>query len=198
MRWSCENIWQCFPTDFFHIFILKIPLVRFKHLFIDTKPNSFLVGNHWYVCSCMRDRRVDIQTRPGRFMAVPTLYFWFSKEIVDSSPTSFFLFSPTKSAATCAGRTFSRRRRFRFSHNSTSSLSARFLFFNRKSWRQQYSFWEEERIGHGSGVWICSMTQMDVVWDLYLAGYEQHSEEKECDVYAAHVLWVLHKSYFGE
>ncbi len=100
-------------------------------------------GLVWEAWGC--DMRRDIQAHPTHFKPVPTLYFRFSKEIVDSSPTSFFLFSPTKRAATCAGRTFSKRRRFRFSHSSTSSLSARFLFFNRKSWRQQYSFWEEER-----------------------------------------------------
>lgn len=93
-----------------------------------------LVGNHCYMSGLVWETEADdIQDHPTHSKPVPTLYFRFSKERVDSSPTSFFLFSPTKRAATCAGRTFSKRRRFRFSHSSTSSLSARFLFFNRKS-----------------------------------------------------------------
>lgn len=70
---------------------------------------------------------------------IPTLYFWFSKVLAESSPTSFFLFSSTNSAATWAGRTFSSSNRVRFSHSSISSLSVRFLFFSRNSWRQQNS-----------------------------------------------------------
>lgn len=146
--------------------------------------------------------RRDIQAHPTHLKPVPTLYFRFSKEIVDSSPTSFFLFSPTKRAATCAGRTFSKRRRFRFSHSSTSSLSARFLFFNRKSWRQQYSFWEEEREDRARiGIILCPDSMalyVCVVWGVYLARYEQHSKEEECDVDAAHDLRVLHKSCFAQ
>lgn len=84
---------------------------------------------------------------------VPTLYFWFSKVLVESSPTSFFLFSPTNSAATWAGRTFSSSSRVRFSHSSISSLSVRFLFFSRNSWRQQNSSWKEEEGFHHLHRW---------------------------------------------
>lgn len=144
----CEYM-AVFPNPFFHIYSQRPRQLNASISYHHQTRTTHKCTPGWesleYVCSCMRDKGMDMQTHPGRFMAVPTLYFWFSKEIVDSSPTSFFLFSPTKSAATCAGRTFSRRRRFRFSHSSTSSLSAWFLFFNRKSWRQQYSFWEEDR-----------------------------------------------------
>lgn len=87
---------------------------------------------------------LDLESSLTHLLTVPTLYFWFSKVLVESSPTSFFLFSPTKSAATWAGRTFSSRSLVRFSHSSISSLSVRFLFFSKKSWRQQNSSCEED------------------------------------------------------
>lgn len=50
------------------------------------------------------------------------------------------------------------------------------------------------------GVFLC--TVLLYVWYVcvcvYLAGYEQHGKEEECDIDAAHELWVLHKSCFGQ
>lgn len=97
-------------------------------------------GVEWLGIACYEwmDGWTDGWT-PWTLLLVPTLYFWFSKVLVESSPTSFFLFSPTNSAATWAGRTFSSSSRVKFSQSSISSLSVRFLFFSRNSWRQQNS-----------------------------------------------------------
>lgn len=136
----------------------------------------------------------------GTLLLVPTLYFWFSKVLVDSSPTSFFLFSPTNSAATWAGRTFSSSSRVRFSHSSISSLSVRFLFFSRNSWRQQNSScMEEERKGFTHlQRWKCfsfinvhpesqlCFVSMGFSWKAMNA-----HEYKECEkIYLVYIIWL--------
>ena len=99
-----------------------------------------------------KEASVEERTRGGCVGLIhpswtPTLYFSVSKVFV-RNPTSFFLFSPTNRAATWAGSTFSRSRRFRFSRVSISSCSVRFLFFSRKSCLKQDSFCEA---GKGEG-----------------------------------------------
>lgn len=124
----------------------------------------------------------------------PTLYFSVSKVFV-RNPTSFFLFSPTNSAATWAGSTFSRSRRFRFSLVSISSCSVRFLFFRRKSWRKHDSFYRTEVMWSfsskrkGDGEERANKEEKgtcpDLLWD------DEHGDQEQGDVYAAHHLRVF-------